>query len=101
MLGNLVRIVMLTFGIMILGPEVAIGRNPLQEPSWFHPLAGYLVFVVALGGMIVTALLLAAAHDGKLQARRSRRSEAENRGPIPIEGSELEGLSSDPRRDLY
>jgi exosortase len=100
-LGNLVRIVMLTFGIMILGPEIAIGRDPLQEPSWFHLLAGYLVFVVALGGMIVTALLLAAARDGKLRARRYRQSEAENRGSIPIEGTEVKGLSSDPPRDLY
>ncbi|HEU4678027.1 MAG TPA: exosortase/archaeosortase family protein, partial [Terrimicrobiaceae bacterium] len=36
MLGNLVRILMLTFGIMTLGPEIAIGTDPLQEPSWFH-----------------------------------------------------------------
>lgn len=59
-LGNLVRILMLTFGIMTLGPEIAIGANPLTEPSFFHMLSGYLVFAVALAGMIGVSSLLAS-----------------------------------------
>jgi len=48
--GNLCRILMLTFGTMAMGPAVAIGT--LENPSTFHMAAGYLVFAVALGGMI-------------------------------------------------
>jgi len=49
-LGNLCRILMLTFGTMAMGPAVAIGT--LENPSFFHMAAGYVVFAVALGGMI-------------------------------------------------
>ena len=102
MLGNLVRILMLTFGIMTLGPEIAIGNDPLEDPSWFHMLAGYLVFAVALGGMILTALLLAALHDGNLWTRRPPRpTEFENRDVPGTLKTELGGLSSSPKGDPY
>lgn len=55
-LGNLCRILMLTFGVMSLGPKTAIGT--LEEPSFFHMMAGYIVFAVALVGMIGVANLL-------------------------------------------
>jgi exosortase len=55
-LGNLFRILMLTFGIIAMGPEKAIGT--LERPSFFHMMAGYLVFVVALAGMIGIGALL-------------------------------------------
>lgn len=51
-LGNLTRILALTIGTILFGAEFAIGKNALTEPSWFHMLAGYLVFAVAIGGMI-------------------------------------------------
>ncbi len=102
MLGNLVRILMLTFGIVTLGPEIALGKDPLEDPSWFHMLAGYLVFAVALGGMIVTALLLAALHPGDLGAQRLLRpAEFENRDAPGTAKSELGGSSSSPKGDLY
>ncbi|MEM9446242.1 MAG: exosortase/archaeosortase family protein [Verrucomicrobiota bacterium] len=47
--GNLVRILILTFGTMLFGSEFAIGT--LEEPSTFHLFAGFMVFVIALGGM--------------------------------------------------
>jgi exosortase len=50
--GNLVRILMLTLGTVAFGSEFALGKNPLSEPSWFHLAAGYLVFLVAFGGML-------------------------------------------------
>lgn len=50
--GNLVRILMLTFGTVVFGAEFAIGKNALTDPSWFHIAAGYLVFVVALCGLL-------------------------------------------------
>jgi len=55
-LGNLCRILMLTFGTMAMGPTIAIGT--LENPSFFHMAAGYLVFAVALGGMIGVGWLL-------------------------------------------
>lgn len=48
-LGNFFRILMLTFGTLILGGKTALGT--LEHPSFFHMLSGFLVFGVALGGM--------------------------------------------------
>ena len=60
--GNLARILMLTIGTIVFGPEFAIGKNALSEPSWFHMAAGYLVFFVALGGMVgISKILLNAS----------------------------------------
>lgn len=56
--GNLARILTLTIGTVAFGAEFAIGKNALTEPSWFHLGAGYMVFAVALGGMIAIAWLL-------------------------------------------
>lgn len=57
-LGNLARILMLTLGTIAMGPEIAIGS--LEEPTFFHMLAGYIVFAVALGGMLGVAWILNA-----------------------------------------
>ena len=57
-MGNLARILMLTIGTVLFGSEFALGKNPLEHPSWFHMLAGYLVFIVALLGMMGVASLL-------------------------------------------
>jgi exosortase len=54
--GNLARILCLTLGTIVLGPKVAIGT--LENPTIFHLLAGYVVFVIALGGMFGVASLL-------------------------------------------
>jgi exosortase len=54
--GNFARIIMLTLGTITLGPEVAIGS--LEEPTTFHMLSGFLVFGVALGGMLGVGWLL-------------------------------------------
>jgi len=55
-LGNLFRILMLTFGTIAMGPATAIGT--LENPSFFHMLSGYLVFAVAIAGMLGVAKLL-------------------------------------------
>lgn len=54
--GNMARIMMLTIGTIAFGPEVAIGT--LEDPTIFHVAAGYLVFIVALAGMIGIGQLL-------------------------------------------
>lgn len=53
MLGNLVRMVLLALGCLVLGSDVAIGRNlnGHQEMSFYHSMAGFAVFGVALAGM--------------------------------------------------
>ena len=56
--GNICRIVMLTIGTLLMGSEKAIGS--LEHPSFFHMLAGYVVFLVALGGMFGLAHLLSS-----------------------------------------
>lgn len=56
--GNLARILMLTIGTIVFGAEFAIGKNALTEPSMFHMVAGYLVFIVAIGGMISITKIL-------------------------------------------
>jgi len=85
--GNICRIVMLTTGTMFMGPERAIGS--LEDPSFFHMLAGYVVFLVALGGMV----LIAAVINRRPSIRQSSRKAPQN-------------FASDPRSpqnpgDLY
>lgn len=63
--GNLARILMLTLGTIAMGPQIAIGT--LDKPTFFHMLAGYLVFAVALAGMLGIAWLLNADWPGLLR----------------------------------
>ena len=57
--GNLVRILLLTLGIISVGAPAAIGT--LDKPSWFHEGAGFAVFLVALGGMLLVCHLLSSS----------------------------------------
>jgi len=57
-LGNFARIFMLTLGTLSFGSTFALGKDPLNAPSWFHLAAGYLVFIVALLGMMGIGALL-------------------------------------------
>jgi exosortase len=63
-LGNMARILMLSLGTVAFGSEFALGKNPLEHPSWFHLLAGYLVFIVALLGMMGIGSLLNRDWEG-------------------------------------
>jgi len=56
-LGNLVRIVILTLGTMHFGEAFALGTN--TTPSWFHEGAGYLVYLINFGALIGVGTLLA------------------------------------------
>lgn len=55
-LGNFVRVIMLTFGTLLFGNKIAIGT--LEDPTVYHLASGFAVFVVALGGMVGLAKLL-------------------------------------------
>ena len=54
--GNICRIIMLAFGAQMFGAGFAIGTE--ENPSTYHMFAGFMVFVVALGGMFVIGWLL-------------------------------------------
>jgi exosortase len=49
-LGNLVRIVMLTLATIHFGEAFALGVN--DHPSWFHEGAGYVVYLVNFGSLL-------------------------------------------------
>ena len=55
-LGNFFRVLLLTFGTLWFGNRVAIGT--LEDPTTYHLVAGFSVFVVALGGMVGLGHLL-------------------------------------------
>jgi exosortase len=56
-LGNLVRILLLTIGTLLFGAEFAIGEG-IEDPSTFHMVAGFFVFAVALSGMLAIGWML-------------------------------------------
>ena len=54
--GNFARMLMLTFGTILLGSGLAIGTE--ENPTTYHMAAGFFVFVVALGGMVAVGWVL-------------------------------------------
>lgn len=63
-MGNFVRMVMLAVASSALGSDFAVGRNidGHQEMSFFHALAGFVVFGVALAGMFALCSVLERKH---------------------------------------
>ena len=54
--GNFCRILMLTFGTIAFGSDFAVGT--LENPTWFHLAAGFVVYIAALIGIFLFARLL-------------------------------------------
>jgi len=54
--GNIVRLMVLTFATIWWGTDIAIGAA--DHPTWIHEGAGFAVFIVALGGMMGCGHLL-------------------------------------------
>lgn len=75
-LGNIVRMVLLTLGSRWLGSDFAVGRNidGHQEMSAFHTLAGFSVFGVALAGMFALGTVL-ERREARLRQRLVRERE--------------------------
>ena len=92
--GNFVRILLLVFGSMMFGNEFAIGT--LEDPSAYHMIAGFFVFIVALGAM--AALGAALTTDWRQVFASSRRQFFELKAPEPISPQNPE---SRPVTDLY
>jgi exosortase len=55
-LGNLVRIIILTLGTIRFGEAFALGVN--DHPSWFHEGAGYVVYIVNFASLMGLGWLL-------------------------------------------
>jgi exosortase len=79
-LGNLARILMLVIGTLAIGEEAAIG--PPNDPSFFHMMAGFLVFGVALAGLIGVGWLLNA--DWPELFARLRETLQSHSAPRPV-----------------
>jgi exosortase len=54
--GNFCRILMLTFGTIAFGTDFAIGTE--ENPSWFHLGAGFVVYIAALGAVLIFGWLI-------------------------------------------
>lgn len=88
--GNICRIVMLAIGTLTMGAVKAIGT--LEHPSAFHMMAGYVVFVIALGGVI---LLTNAITRFDLQQDRRINSLIATK-EIPL----VQGIEGDPQQRM-
>ena len=54
--GNLIRILLLALATTHFGEAFALGDN--THPSWFHEGAGYLVYIINFGGLILAGSIL-------------------------------------------
>ena len=91
--GNLVRIIMLTVGVLAVGPEKALGTE--ADPSFFHMLAGYVVFAVAIVGMLAVNWILLNGHRVVGMAKTFA---SQSRKPASISS---EPKSTKPFQDVY
>jgi len=85
--GNIVRMILLTVGSRWLGVEFAVGRNleGHQEMSAFHTLAGFAVFGVALTGKFALVTLLERWHARRrLQPDPEAVFKIEPKNPWPL-----------------
>jgi exosortase len=72
MFGNYCRILMLTFGSIAFGSDFAIGSE--QNPTWFHTGAGFLVYIAALGGVLLVGKLSPAGSGNAMVPNQDRVS---------------------------
>lgn len=71
-LGNFIRILILTFGTILFGSSFAVGTE--EEPTMFHMGAGYFVYVIAVGGMWGVCRLVQLDWKAIIQKRLQSRS---------------------------
>lgn len=83
--GNVARLLMLAFGSMWFGSDFAVGKRigEHQEMSFFHSMAGFVVFGVALAGMFALCYLL-EGREMKKNLSRHQAPPAGGRGWISL-----------------
>lgn len=81
--GNIVRMVLLALGSLWFGTEFAIGRNidGNQEMSFYHSMAGFAVFGVALAGMFAICTQLEKRLDHTVHPKADSPGEETLRKP--------------------
>ncbi len=106
--GNLVRLILLALGSAWFGQDFAVGtmQDGDQKESFYHEMAGYVVFAVALAGMFALASFLEGRSHWKrakiLNAASSRRSPGarnrpgRNRGCAPARRGRRDPHRRDP-----
>lgn len=97
-LGNLVRILILTLGTLVFGADFAIGGG-LEDPSTFHMFAGFFVFAVALGGMLIIGWLLNFSFTDWI--RKMRTLKVAPAGAASGSGAGIAGPAKKTEDDLY
>jgi exosortase len=81
-IGNIFRIIMLALGCQLWGQSFAIGTE--EHPSVYHSAAGFMVFLVALGGLFTISWLINGGWQTVLVVfgfRRPAAPSVTNRGP--------------------
>lgn len=88
--GNLVRLILLALGSVWFGQDFAVGsvHDEVQKESFYHELAGYVVFAVALAGMFA----LASALEGRSHWKNARILDAAPARSAPVRATESDDL---------
>ncbi len=83
--GNVVRLLLLVAGTLKLGSEVAVGRHfeNHQEMTFYHTMAGFAVFGIALAGMFGICWLFEGREMKANLQRLGRSADAGDAFAIP------------------
>ena len=95
--GNFVRVLILTFGTLMFGSDFAIGTE--ADPSFFHMLSGYVVYLVALGGVALLGWMLQGGWRGVVAWWNNTRTSIshELKSPRPDGGETEEHETAEKR----
>lgn len=91
-IGNLVRLIFLALGCVWFGQDFAVGtvKDGVQTESFYHLLAGYVVFAVALSGMFA----LATSLEGLSHWKGAKIFDATKKGATPAPRGQPEHLAT-------
>jgi len=100
-IGNVARIMLLTFGTILFGSEFAIGSE--ADPTWFHLFAGFFVFIVAIGGMVLCGWLLTRDYRAWFRSTKNmlQAAPAADAGGGASESPKTASVASRSQEDPY
>lgn len=90
--GNLVRLILLALGSVAFGQDFAVGtaHDGVQTESFYHEIAGYIVFAVALSGMFA----LASSLEGRGHWKSAKLLDATPAGTSSAPGTDQSGIKA-------